>query len=343
MENKRVLGIDIVRFVAFLFVPCVHFFLNNGFYTYPVQGKRMFIMLNMRWLFFTCVPLFMLLTGYLNGKRKINKDHYKSIIPILISYVFICVITIIFKITYLGEKQSIIQWIMTIFNYSASNYAWYIEMYIGLFLIIPFLNLLYNNLKTKGHKSLLLGVLLFSTALPPVFNLKSGLKLIPDYWIDMYPITYYFLGRYIKEYPIKIKKWICAIVILAICFIEAVITYKCCYGVHFNWGCLGGYNALPTLIVTLFIFLLFYDMDIKNKVLAFFIQDIAMLSLDMYLISYIFDTILYPPVLEKTESVINTLPYFFIIVPLVIIFSYIVAFIKRIIFETIKNRRFTIM
>lgn len=343
MENKRILGIDIVRFVAFLFVPCVHFFLNNGFYTYPVQGKRMFIMLVMRWLFFTCVPLFMLLTGYLNGKRKVNKEHYKNIIPILISYLFICVITIIFKIVYLDEKQSIIQWIMTIFNYSASNYAWYIEMYIGLFLLIPFLNILYDNLKTKGQKSLLVGVMLFSTALPPILNLKSGLKLIPDYWIDMYPITYYFLGRYIKDYPIKIKKSICIILIFAICLIESIITYAACYGKHFNWGCLGGYNALPTLIVTLLIFLLFYDLDIKNRFVRFFIHDIAKLSLDMYLISYIFDTLFYAPILEKTESTIETLPYFFTVVPLVIVFSYLTAFVKRIIFETIKNRKLTIL
>ena len=341
MENKRVLGIDIVRFVAFLFVPCVHFFLNNGFYTYPIQGKRIFIMLNMRWLFFTCVPLFMLLTGYLNGKRKVNKEHYKSIIPVLISYVFICLITILFKIKFMGENRTIIQWILSIFNYSASNYAWYIEMYIGLFLLIPFLNIMYDSLKTKGQKSLLLGIMLLCTALPPVFNLKF--KLLPDYWVDMYPLTYYFLGRYIKDYPIKIRKWVCALAILIICFIESIISFKMCYGSHFSWTILGGYNALPTLIVTLLIFLLFYDMDIKNSVARFIIQDVAKLSLDMYLISYIFDTIFYKPVLEKTESTIETLPYFILIVPLVIIFSYIVAFIKRIIFESVKSRKFKLM
>ena len=341
--KKRVLGIDIVRFVAFLFIPCVHFFLHNGFYYYPIKGKIMFIMLNMRWLFFNCVPLFILLTGYLNGNKKLNKEHYKNIIPIIISYIFISIITIFFKILYLGEQKTIVQWIIEILNYRASNYAWYIEMYIGLFLLIPFLNILYDNINNKLNKLILVITMIFITSLPSILNLKPGLKLIPDYWINMYPLTYYFLGKYIKEYPIRIKKIISIIAIIIICFIESIIIYSMCYDSIFDWSYMGDYNGILTVITTLLIFSLFYDIDIKNKIIRFFIQDIAKLSLDMYLISYIFDIIIYKIVLDKVGNTINTLPYFFLIIPIVVISSYIVAFIKRIIFESIKYKKFKII
>lgn len=68
---KRVFGLDLIRFFAIFSVISVHFFLNNGFYTFPVKGGRMFISINLRWLFFSGVPLFLLLTGYLNNKKKI--------------------------------------------------------------------------------------------------------------------------------------------------------------------------------------------------------------------------------------------------------------------------------
>ena len=35
-------------------------------------------------------------------------------------------------------------------------------------------------------------------------NIKYN--LIPDWWINIYPLTYYFIGCYLKEYQIKMKK-----------------------------------------------------------------------------------------------------------------------------------------
>lgn len=67
---KRIFGLDLIRFLAIFSVISVHFFLNNGFYSFPVKGGRMFISINLRWLFFSGVPLFLLLTGYLNNKKR---------------------------------------------------------------------------------------------------------------------------------------------------------------------------------------------------------------------------------------------------------------------------------
>ena len=41
--------------------------------------------------------------------------------------------------------ENIINSIIYIFNFTACPNAWYLEMYIGLFLLIPFLNIIYNN------------------------------------------------------------------------------------------------------------------------------------------------------------------------------------------------------
>ena len=87
-NKKRSVSMDIIRCFALLFVVSVHFFLNNGFYDVPVYGARMYIMTLMRSFFMICVPLFMILSGYLMCNKKLGKGYYKKIIYILGIYLF---------------------------------------------------------------------------------------------------------------------------------------------------------------------------------------------------------------------------------------------------------------
>jgi len=50
------------------------------------------------------------------------------------------------------------------------QYSWYVNMYIGCFLLIPFLNLLWNSLSSQESRRILVIVLLVLTALPSVLN-----------------------------------------------------------------------------------------------------------------------------------------------------------------------------
>lgn len=60
------------------------------------------------------------------------------------------------NITVLGEELPLWKWGMKITDYSAIVYAWYIEMYIGLFLLTPFLNRAYQAIPTRKQKDVLL-------------------------------------------------------------------------------------------------------------------------------------------------------------------------------------------
>ena len=140
METKRIFGLDLVRVIAILLVVMVHVFLHNGFYIYDLHGLDSFILLVIRNICMACVPLFILLTGYLKYNKKLNKDHYKSLTKILIVYFIIAIITVLFYIFYNHNNFNVYRHIFGIFNFSINKYAWYIEMYILLFLLIPFLN-----------------------------------------------------------------------------------------------------------------------------------------------------------------------------------------------------------
>ena len=186
----------------------------------------MYIMTLMRTAFMVCVPLFLLLTGYLMNKKELSKKYYLGIIKTLAIYLLASIACLIFRKFYMVSKFQMTDYsfkesIFKILDFSAAPYSWYVSMYVGLFLVIPFLNLIYKGLKSKKQKIILICTLVFLVAAPTLFNIFDFItpgwwtqpklsnkynKLIPDWWGSIYPIMYYFIGAFLSEFKPKIKK-----------------------------------------------------------------------------------------------------------------------------------------
>ena len=63
--KNRNASLDLARLSALFCVVSVHFFLYTGFYVEPCTGWRMYLLTLARCSFMVCIPLFLLLTGYL--------------------------------------------------------------------------------------------------------------------------------------------------------------------------------------------------------------------------------------------------------------------------------------
>ena len=200
--KTRESGIDLFRCIGLLFVVGVHSLLKNGYYSEPQVGVVIWAANSWRWLFYCCNGIFMMLTGYLKTTKPFNRSYYKSLIPILTSYVLICVFTFPIRHFFLGEKQSFMDWMSVFVGFG--NYAWYLEMYIGLLLISPMVNFALDGLKTPGRQLAFGGVMVFLTALPSI----TYLNLVPDYWTSLYPVTYYIIGALIKRLQPRVPAWI---------------------------------------------------------------------------------------------------------------------------------------
>ena len=180
--SKRICGLDIIRVCAIFFVIAGHFFsLNTSFKNVPFTGISMFIQGMMHSVFMVGVPLFIMLTGYLNINKQPTKKYYKGMIRVLVAYVIFSILTIAFRKFYLGENLSLVQWGLKIFNYSAIPYAWYIEMWIGLALLTPFLNYLWKAIPSLKEKLLLIVSLFVMTSLPDLCN-RYGMYVFPAYF-----------------------------------------------------------------------------------------------------------------------------------------------------------------
>ena len=89
---------------------------------------------------------------------------------------------------------------------------------------------------------------------------------------------------------------------------------------------------------TLAFFLLFYQTDFKLPVLRKSLTKISLLSLDMYLCCYLFDAMVYPYFMEHyfvNQSQFGI--YFFVIVPILFISSFLLAWVKEGTFCLVKR------
>lgn len=75
--RNRDYNLDLIRVFALYTVVSVHFFLNSGFYSQDMIGFKMFIKCIIRSFFIICVPLFLLLTGYLMKDKVYQKNIIK--------------------------------------------------------------------------------------------------------------------------------------------------------------------------------------------------------------------------------------------------------------------------
>lgn len=302
--KKRETGLDLLRSVALIFVISVHYFLNNRFYYQDMDGFAMWGAGTFRWLFFTCVPLFLLITGYLRGEDRPTKRYYSGIFRVVISWLIISVISIFFWNYYDGMTHDLIGWVAYVLDFKAANYSWYVEMYIGLFLIIPYINLAFHSIETRKGHNLMVGTICGMIFLPSALNGwgigDTTLNLIPNYWTSLYPFGYYLIGCYIRKYRPKLPVWFCLFMAAVLCLFYGTLTYVTANGEQFGDGLGGGYSDLCVCLTSVLIFLGLYRLpDLTEKgfigrVTAKVLKFISLVSLDAYLISWIFDKYFYP-------------------------------------------------
>ncbi len=279
-------------------------------------------------LFLTGVPLFLMLTGYLNTKKVVSRKYYKGCIRVLLSYLFFSIITILFRKYYLHEELSWLKWGLKIFDFSAIPYAWYIEMWIGLFLLTPFLNMLYKAVPTLRQKQVLILTLYVMTALPDLLN-RYGLYLVPGFWSSVYPLSFYFLGCYIYEYKPRVSPWKLIVSIVVLSLINPVFNTLFVHNHPLIQIAGGPWGVFGTVIAVSF-FLLCYQIDFSTPIWRSMLTKVSLLSLDMYLCCYLFDALVYPYFKERyfvDQSQFGV--YFFIIVPILFLGSFALAWLKE--------------
>ena len=354
--SKRNSSLDITRIVALFSVVSVHFFLNTGFYKYTVTGKRMLVMTIMRTACMICVPLFLTLTGYLMSRKTLSKKYYGGIVKTLGMYLLASAACIVFRVFWAKAAfPGDLFW--GILNFKTAAYGGYIEMYIGLFLLIPFLNLMWNGLTSKKQKLALVATLIVLTSLPSMLNAynfsvagwwKTPVisaeyrDIFPKWWTGIYPLTYYFVGAFLREFPLKLKGWQKLAFWGGSILVFGLFNFYRSHGGIFVWAQYNDWKGLPNLIMTVFAFSFLSSINTGKypnavKRVLMYVSD---LCLGAYLVSYIFDRMYYSVLNSHVKETIYKLEWFPVIVPCIFLSALALSAVLNLIYpETYRHIR----
>lgn len=315
IENERNPALDLVRIVAAFCVVSEHFFLNSGFYEIFTGGKPMHMMCILRNFFMVCVPLFLILTGYLMNRKMLSIRYYAGIKKTLVIY------GLASAACYGYANKSFEGFWKALFAFEAAEYSWYIEMYIGLFLLIPFLNEMYRGKtytstenREHNYKTALITTLILITALPEM--LEIFVQILPNWWTSIYPLTYYMIGCYLSEYGLKLKRKTSILLLLCLAVTSGTITFYRGAAGYPLWEQWSEFSSLLVLCQAVLVFNLISTLDLRKlprgckRVLAI----VSNLCLGAYLVSQIFDDAFYRVLRSAVENITVRFRYFPILV-----------------------------
>ena len=352
--QERSPALDVIRCVACFTVVSVHFFNRVGFFSEPVNNRRMALMVGIRSASMICVPLFMILSGYLLCRKKPERSFYGKIWKTVVIYLLCGVACQIFRAVNSGALPPLRELLILFVNFEASPYGWYVEMYIGLFLLIPFLNLLYLHTPTLAWKRRLIGILILLTAMPGLLNCFSiesvawwrapassdyYLPLIPDWWIRIYPITYYFIGCYLREYGCKLRTGTNLLLLLTSFLFVGLFNLWRSWGVTMQDGVWNAYSSILVLIPAVLLFTFFLNLKYQHmpRLLRRLFALCSELSLGAYLVSWIFDIIIYSRLNQLVPSINQRILYYPLFVPLVFVSSMLLSFLIQQIYRLLHH------
>lgn len=320
-SKPRIAGLDIVRCTAIFTVVGGHFFLNTAFLQENFGGFSMFLQAVVRQVMCVGVPLFLMLTGYLNAGKTLSRSYYMGYVRVLSAYLVYSILTICFREYYLGDHHTPMQWAHAVLRFDAIPYAWYIEMWIGLFALTPFLNVLYRGLTSKRHKQALILTLVMLSLMATFCN-RYGMKVWPASWDKVFPLAYFFLGSYIREYQPRLRLRTGLAVILGIALLNPLFNVLLVHDRPMVQP-FGGTDTPLCFVMSLCVFLLLYQRDVDSTFLKKALAKVSLLSLDMYLVSYLFDALFYP--IFKTRYFVSQAQFglwWLVLVPLVLVCSF---------------------
>lgn len=348
VKQTRNPTLDVIRIFAFLCVVSAHFFLHGGYYSVYIVGGRLYLATLMRTFLIICVPLFLMLSGYLMRHKKPTKAYYKKLIRILREYVLASLFCMLCRAVEKGGTASdmmayFFRQSLGILSYQTVEYGWYVEMYIGLFLLIPFLNVLYNGLQDKREKQKLIFTMMLLSGIPEVANSlqftlpwtmiyndpADFLTLLPNWWTMIYPVTYYFIGAYLSEYPLNLSRRKTAVLSLAVLLLAGTYSYWRNADKEFLYKLWQDHQSLFTIVQAVLVFHFFLQMDLRRipsvgkKILA----GLSELSFCAYLVSSVFDRYFYNLFMRDLGLLIHKPQYFFVLVPIVTVCSLACAFV----------------
>lgn len=232
------------------------------------------------------VYIFIMISGYflVNSKYDVKK-HWKKLLNLLLQIYFYSIgFYILGNLLNINVKVDFKMILFPIGNYM----WWFATVYVFLYLIYPYLNIMIKNMKEIQFRRLVF-ILLFIYGVMPLiyhFSIESNWQALPVF------ILSYLIGAYFKLYTIKndkFEKRLAICVFVGILILTNIINYLLHLYSYKTQNMLYadvyvsnifGLNSIFALFIGTSLFVIFKHLNITNK----FINTVASTTFGIYLI-----------------------------------------------------------
>lgn len=336
-SSKRNLNVDIIKAVSLFLVIGVHFFLYTGYYSinYSITNSIFIVLRN---ICMACVPLFIIVTGYLNKNKIWSKKYYLNIGRVYLLYSLAMFILTLVDNKYVINTTLFKTTLINILNYK--YYGWYITMYVGLILLAPIINIAFKNMDESTRKYAVINIILAISIPVTLADLFSNVRysilsyILPNWWYYTWPLMYYIIGVVFSYNKNILKDFFSNSKILF--WLTLIISTSLYSYIDIHWESHPHVNIFIVIITTcIFSWLLSLDINIPEKIKPgiIFISNNTLLA---YLLSYIVDNIIYPYVNQISNMNVRfslfpvaVILNFILTILLVIIVRFILSILKK--------------
>lgn len=277
--RNRESNLEILRIIAVIMIIMHHYALFSGF-SLGNQITMNQVVINFFQMFGKLgVCLFIIISGYFYDKTKFK---LKKLVSLFLQVFIYSMIGLIIGIVTNSKVLNVVTIIKSFFPVTFGVY-WFASCYILLYIFVPFLRKMIENITKKEFKILL-------TIMIIIWGILANIPMVNLFFNEfIWLMTIYLIGAYIKKYDINILKtnknrirWtILIVVILNIIMIEIevlAIEMPFLRNRIFNFN---NINSPLILLLTVILFTIFKNLQVKNSKI---INTVASTSFGIYLL-----------------------------------------------------------
>ena len=346
LKKERAVNFELLRIISIFMVIILHFMnnsqLNDVIDMYSVNG---YIYSFIQGLCYTADNLFVLLSGYflVNSKFKIRK------VVDLWLQVFFYSVVFYFALAGFGLAEFSLKSLYYAVTPVYSKAYWFFSCYIVLYIVSPLINAVIKNISKNVHLiSVVVGFVLFSVLDSVLFS-KDPFYICGGKSLTWF-VYLYIVAAYIRLYVTKIpKKLYLAVGTVILSAVTAVAYYGYMFliektGASFiNPQNIRSLCSVPVFLSSVFIFLIFKDVNIKGKFISKALVFLSPLTFGVYLIhdNQTLKELLWGYVSpEKYVETPFLWMYMLVVIPVVYIVCVIVEYLRQRMFSLTRLKNF---
>ena len=288
--KKRELNLELLRIIGMLAIVIFHFSDWGGLLKINIAispNKLLGEFINIGGSFGN--DIFILISGYflVNSKFK-TKKLLKIVLEILFYSILMYIVCVSFGIV----EYNIYDVKRSIFPISYNMY-WFATLYVVIYLLSPFINLVVNNINKKQHLTLIIVLGIFISVIPSIL---IDSNIFSDNFIRF--IFLYIIAAYIKKYSKTYnKKNVLVLIIFSILTLFAISFIYTQLGIDEYITIYNNMTSVPMLLLTISTFVFFKDLKVNNesKIIPFFAKAsfaVYLIHINIYFKKYLFNNIL---------------------------------------------------